>query len=246
MIDDPRSHSCDEYADNLAELALGILTGRERAATLAHVDSCPRCAEELEQLSHVSDAVVSIAPGVEPPLGFEVRLFNRMGVAEAEAAPPVTSIDAARRRPKGLGWLRASPRWTLAAAAVVIALVLGLSLGWSTGSGQPGSTQGEVTHPGGREVATAALTDAGRTVGRVSTYGGANPWMTVVLAGSSTDGTVTCEVVTNDGVTHKVGSFDAKDGHGAWGAHLWVAPQDVRKAEVVSSNGTVIATALLS
>jgi hypothetical protein len=244
MIDDPRAHPCGEYSDNLAELALGILTGRERAATLAHVDSCTRCAEELEQLSHVSDAVVSIAPDAEPPVGFEVRLFSRMGLAEA--SPPVTRIGSAHGRPKGFGWLRASPRWTLAAAAAVIALVLGLSLGWSTGSGHPGSTQGEVAHPEGREVATAALTDAGRTVGRVSTYGGSNPWMTVVLAGSATDGTVTCEVITNEGVMHKVGSFDAKDGYGAWGAHLWVAPQDVRKAEVVSSNGTVIATALLS
>jgi hypothetical protein len=244
MIDDPRAHGCDEYSDNLAELALGILTGRERAATLAHVDSCTRCAEELEQLSHVADAVVTIAPETEPPVGFEVRLFSRMGLAEAP--PNITSIGSARRGPKGLRWLSASPRWTLAAAAVVIALVLGLSLGWSTGSGPSGTTQGEGAHPGGREVATAALVDAGTKVGRVSTYGGPNPWMTVTLAGSSTDGTVTCEVVTSDGVTHKVGSFDAKDGHGAWGAHLWVAPQDVRKAEVVSSNGTVIATARLS
>ena len=238
MIDDPHTHPCDEHSDNLAELALGILTGRERAATLVHVDSCTRCAEELEQLSRVADAVVTIAPGVEPPVGFEVRLFSRMGLAEA--APPVTSIASARRRPKGFRWLSASPRWTLAAAAVVIALVLGLSLGWSTGSGRGGTT------PGGREVATAALLHAGTKVGRVSTYGGSNPWMTVTLTGSSTDGTVTCEVITSDGVTHKVGSFDAKGGYGAWGAHLWGAPPDVRKAEVVSSNGKVIATALLS
>lgn len=107
MIDDPHTHPCDEHSDNLAELALGILTGRERAATLVHVDSCTRCAEELEQLSRVADAVVTIAPGVEPPVGFEVRLFSRMGLAEA--APPVTSIASARRRPKGFRWLSASP-----------------------------------------------------------------------------------------------------------------------------------------
>jgi hypothetical protein len=69
--------------------------------------------------------------------------------------------------------------------------------------------------------------------------------MIVTLAGSSTDGKVSCEVVTANGVTHKVGSFSAKDGYGAWGAPLGVAPQDVRTAEVVSSNGTVIATASL-
>ena len=60
MIEGARPTPCDEYSDNLAELALGILTGRERAATLAHVDSCPRCADELEQLSHAADAVARI------------------------------------------------------------------------------------------------------------------------------------------------------------------------------------------
>jgi hypothetical protein len=239
MINDPRQHQCDAHSDNLAELALGILTGRERAATLAHVESCPRCAEELEQLAHVSDAVVSIAPEVEPPVGFEVRLFSRTGLTEA---PPTPRVAPARRQATPLRWVAASPRWALAAAAVVIALVLGLSLGLSSGPVPPGTRQTQGARP---EVATAALIEKGRTVGRVSTYGGTNPWMIVTLAGSSTDGKVSCEVVTANGVTHKVGSFSAKDGYGAWGAPLGVAPQDVRTAEVVSSNGTVIATASL-
>jgi hypothetical protein len=244
MIDDPRQHLCDEHADNLAELALGILTGRERAATLAHVDACPRCAEELEHLSHVADAVVSIAPEVEPTVGFEVRLFNRMGLVES---PLISTAPSASRR-RATAWRRVatSPRWALAAAAVVLALVLGLSLGWSSG---PSHTV--TPHAGGgarseKEVATAALVENGRTVGRVSTYGGSNPWMIVTLADSSTHGRVICDVVTANGVTHKEGSFSAKDGYGAWGAPLRVAPQDVRKAEVVSSNGAVIATATLS
>jgi hypothetical protein len=242
MSSDARQHVCEEYADNLAELALGILTGRERAATLAHVDACPRCAEELEHLSHVADAVVSIAPEVEPPVGFEVRLFNRMGLAESSLT--ATRRPASRRAG---AWRRvaASPRWTLAAAAVVIALILGLSFGLSGAPSAPSN------HPGGgggiseNEVATAALIERGHTVGRVSTYGGSNPWMIVTLAGSSTHGKVICDVVTSDGVTHTVGSFSAKDGYGAWGAPLRVTPQDVQKAEVVSSNGAVIATASL-
>ena len=63
--------------------------------------------------------------------------------------------------------------------------------------------------------------------------------MIVTLADSWSDGKVTCEVVTDDGVTHKVGSFTAKDGYGAWGAPLRVAPQDVQKGRggVVQRNG---------
>jgi hypothetical protein len=238
MSDNQATHQCAEFSENLAELALGILTGRERAATLAHVDTCPRCAEELEQLSNAADAVVSVAPEVEPTMGFEVSLFDRMGFAEASAAP---SVAPSRRRVEPFRWAARSPRWALAAAAAAIALVIGLSIGWSTGPDRSGGPQSGA----GAEVARASLVANGSNVGSVHTYGGSKPWMIVTLADSWTDGTVTCEVVTADGVTHKVGTFTAKDGYGAWGAPLRVAPQDLRKAEVVSSNGKVIATASL-
>jgi hypothetical protein len=237
MIEDPRP---DEYSDNLAELALGILTGRERAATLAHVDSCSRCAEELEQLSHAADAVVSVAPEIEPTMGFEVRLFSQMGLADVAPTP---EVHRSGRRSAPAVWVARWPRWALAGAAAVIALALGLSIGWSTGSGHDGKTQKE--GPAGAVVAAANLTVNGSTVGSVNTYGGPKPWMIVTLADSSSEGKVTCEVVTKDGVTHIVGSFTAKDGYGAWGAPLRVAPQDVRRAEVVSSSGKVIASAAL-
>ena len=82
MSDDMDERGCERYSCELAELALGVLTGRERVETLSHVESCPRCAEELEQLSRVADTVVQVAPESEPPVGFEVRLFERMGVAD--------------------------------------------------------------------------------------------------------------------------------------------------------------------
>ncbi len=94
----------DEHSELLAELALGILTGRERAATLAHVENCPRCAEELELLSRAADAVVQVAPDREPPVGFEVRLFERMGVIDPKKSRIVPSY------------------WVLAAAAAIVAL----------------------------------------------------------------------------------------------------------------------------
>jgi hypothetical protein len=234
MTDDQQP--CDAYAENLAELALGILTGRARAATLAHVDSCAHCAEELEQLSRAADAVVSVAPELEPTVGFEVRLFNRMGLGDDPV--PVSTVPD-----KGHGGLfhrvAGAPRWALASAAAVVALLVGLSIGWSV------STPAGSPHEAGA-VATATLREHGNAVGTVATYGGSTPWMVVTLDDSSANGTITCEVVTANGVTHRIGTFSASYGHAAWDAPLKVAPQDVRKAEVVSSNGTVIATASLS
>jgi hypothetical protein len=232
MSDDLQTHGCDDdaYAGNLAELSLGILTGRERAATLAHVESCPRCADELEQLSRAADAVVRVAPEMEPPVGFEVSLFSRMGVSEVQP----------RRRTFGI------PRWALAAAAAVVALVVGLSIGWTTGSPTKSPTSVALPTPAGKPVAAANLVENGVDVGHVFTYGGKTPWMFMTLADSAAHGRVICEVVTTDGVVHKVGSFTAKGGYGAWGAPLPVSPQGVRSAEVVSSNGAVIATATLA
>jgi hypothetical protein len=70
--------------------------------------------------------------------------------------------------------------------------------------------------------------------------------MVVTMEDSSAHGALTCEVVTDNGVIHKIGTFSATYGYAAWDAPLKVAPQDVRKAVVLSSNGTVIATAALS
>jgi hypothetical protein len=229
MTNEPHISSCPEYAGHLAELALGILTGRDRAATLAHVESCANCAEELEQLARAADAVVQVAPDVEPPVGFEVSLFSRMGVDEV----------ALRRRP-------GPTRWMLAGAAAVVALALGLGIGWSTGSAPPVHPTATPPHRVGTPVAAADLMEHGKAVGRVSAYGGSMPWLSMTLADSSARGRVTCRVVTVDGVTHTIGTFVADRGYGAWGAPLSVAPQDVRQAQVVSANGAVIATATLS
>jgi hypothetical protein len=202
------------------------MTGRERVRALSHVESCPHCAEELEQLSRAADAVVQVAPEVEPPLGFEVRLFERMGVA---AVP--------HRK-----WRRA-PRWVpaaLAAAAAAVALAVGLTLALSSPTPPSQNAAGPARH-----VAVANLIERGENVGRVITHGGADPWMSMMLADSGARGTVDCVVVTKDGVTDWVGSFTAKNGYGAWLAPLHVDPKDLRAAQVVSPSGTVIAAATL-
>ena len=228
MSDDLRERGCEQYSNELAELALGVLTGRERAQVLAHVESCPRCADELEHLARVADTVVQAAPEMEPPLGFEVRLFEQMGVTDV------------RRRHRHRR-LRPS-RWTTAVvgvAAAALALGLGLSL---TSSSKPTVT----AQSHGQQVLTAALMENGATVGHVVTVGGHTPWMSIMLSDSTVHGTVNCVVVTDDGVTHRVGTFVAHEGYGEWSAPLHhVNPADVRTAEVVSPSGTVLASATL-
>jgi anti-sigma factor RsiW len=228
---------CAGFSDDLAELALGALAGRERARTLAHVDECPRCAEELEQLSRVADAVLQTAPEVEPPVGFESRLFERMGVTESAARRRVRLRSLPSLRPR-------RPReWALtavAAAAAVAALGFGLST-----TTAPSVTQAKAEH-GSTNVLSGSFVQDGHTVGHVVAVGGSRPWISMMLEDSTAQGVVNCVVVTRDGVTHEVGSFDAHQGYGAWVAPLHFEPKDVWKAEVATPDGAVIASATLT
>jgi hypothetical protein len=221
MSDDMKK-GCEGSSEDLAELALGVLTGRDRARVLSHVESCPRCAEELEQLARVADTIVQVAPESEPPLGFEVRLFERMGVA-----------DVRRRRFRRSHWIPVS------VAAAAAALALGLGLGLSSSPAPSATAQGH------HRSVSGDLVENGRLVGHVAAFSGSKPWMSMTLADSSARGTVNCDVVTDQGVTDRVGTFVARQGYGAWSAPLSVNPADLRTAEVVSPSGTVIATAAL-
>jgi hypothetical protein len=146
----------------------------------------------------------------------------------------VADVRPQRRRLRPTLWVPA----VAAAAAAALALGLGLSL-----SSSPAPTVSAQAHH--KTEVSANLVENGETVGHVVAFGGARPWMSMTLADSTARGTVNCVVVTDDGVTHHVGTFVARQGYGAWIAPLHVNPKDVRIAEVVSPSGTVIATATL-
>lgn len=214
------SPTCEVVRDELAELALGTLTGRQRSAALTHVASCRGCRAELEHLALAADALVQLAPSVEPPVGFEVRLFERTGLGAA-AAPP-------RRRRLRVG--------VVAAGVVVAGLAFGA--GWVAAPGQ-GST------PGGR-LTSAPLVAAGRRVGEVTLDTGGPSWLFMTVADADRTAEVTCEVTTSSGRSVRVGSFWlSPGGYGAWGAALTVPGARVRSARVVAADGTVVASATL-
>ena len=86
-LDDMDDMSCDEFAEVAAELALGVLTGRERAAALAHLDGCESCREQVRELTMAQDELLALLPSAEPPAGFESRVLERIGLtAPAQSA----------------------------------------------------------------------------------------------------------------------------------------------------------------
>ena len=84
---------CDVVRPLLAELALGTLPGAERASALVHLESCAGCRHELDELSEAADALLLAVRAADPPVGFEVRLLDRMRLGDGtspEALPAVT------------------------------------------------------------------------------------------------------------------------------------------------------------
>ncbi len=51
---------CAEFADVAAELALGVLTGRERAQALAHLDRCDACRQTVRELTVTGEELVGL------------------------------------------------------------------------------------------------------------------------------------------------------------------------------------------
>ncbi|MER6923493.1 hypothetical protein ABT314_31815 [Streptomyces spiralis] len=57
----PNDVMCDKLREIGAELALGVLPGRERAGAVAHLERCADCREHIRQLTQVGAQAFLIA-----------------------------------------------------------------------------------------------------------------------------------------------------------------------------------------
>lgn len=231
--------NCAQFADVAAELALGVLTGRERAEALAHLEQCDACREHVRALTVTGEGLLGLLPAKEPPAGFESRVMDRLGLAA-----PAPRLARFRRRTAGgsagttgpFGRMSGGTRRILAAAAVVVALAGGLAGGWSL--------HAATSTPAQPALSTAALLSAGRqNVGEVFLYNGDPRWMYMTVDLDSGNGTVTCQLISTDGRVTTVGSFRLADGYGSWGSPSWVGDGSPSGARLVAANGAVLASA---
>jgi len=98
--------SCAELADVAAELALGVLTGRERAVAIAHLNTCEACREDVRQLMATGEQLRELLPPAEPPAGFETRVLQRLGLPVPAGQDAQGSQDARNRQGSQHGWNR--------------------------------------------------------------------------------------------------------------------------------------------
>jgi hypothetical protein len=228
---------CDEFAAVAAELALGVLTGRERAGALAHLDGCDACRENIRQLTTVAEGLPGLLPTSEPPPGFETRVMERIGLAMPATEPSEPGKDRPGITARPGQWSGRTRRMLTVAAVTVMIVGAGLA-GW-------GLNTATSTTPRSPLSSATLLTASHKQAGEIYVYDGEHPWfyMAVDLPGEST--TVICQLVSKDGYITTVGSFQLVNGYGAWGSPAREEHGPVAAARLVAANGTVLATAAL-
>jgi hypothetical protein len=224
---------CEQFADMAAELALGVLTGRERAEAIAHLDRCEACRENVRQLTVTGEDLLVLLPAREPPAGFETRVMDRLGMAAPRPRRPRHT-----KQPRRLRWSRWSrTRRMLAVAAVALAVVVSGLGGWGLRA---------VTAPSaGSLLSTASLVSASHEpAGEIFMYGGSPRWLYMsVDMDSGGTGTVICELVGRDGRVVPLGRFQLNGGYGSWVSSPPLERGPFTGARLVSADGTVLATA---
>jgi len=212
----PTGAECEAFQDDLAVLAMGGLTGHDRARTLAHLEGCPRCTARLEELSAAVDALTTLIPEATPPEGFAERTVAQFRSERTTARP----------------WARR----VVAVAAVVVTLALGAGVGeWVA------TSQGNAPATAFRAVPLRSAQGTEGSVVLVSTGNRGWLWMTVHDAPNS--GTVTCSVLLTDGSRREVGRFSLAGGYGEWTATLPFAVTSVRAVTLLDQAGTRVAVA---
>jgi anti-sigma-K factor RskA len=127
-----------EVHPNLAAFVLGGLEAQEAAEIRHHLDSCPDCQSELEELRKVNRALDAAPPPVAPPAYLKGEILSRVRAEhpsnKAEAADESSPLEEQRRyhgtsrfnRFKELRIVLPSA----AAAAVVAVIALGVFFGF--------------------------------------------------------------------------------------------------------------------
>lgn len=205
---------CERFEDDVAALALGTLTGRQRADVIAHVEGCRSCESLLELLSATSDQLLELAPVVEPPIGFEVRVLNRIRATERARAT------------------RSRRRVALFAAAAIAIGVLGFTAGDLFGNGSPQPNTA---------AAHAALRSDGHSVGSLSVRSGNPARLVVKISHLKRSGPVVCRVTDEKGRSVTLGIFWLYQGSGSWTVTMPFPAKDLRSATISTEQGTRLA-----
>jgi hypothetical protein len=203
---------CAELREVSVELALGDLSGSERADAVSHLGSCPMCGQLVGDLTRVAEELLLLAPELEPPPGFESRVLARL-------------TDQARPR-------RFRLRSLVAAAAALVMLAVG--------GGLLVQTVDRDDRP--ETVRTAlAISASGRATCRVVVHGERPASLVVSIDGpAGTTWEYLVEAQPSEGAAIPVGRFALDDGHGLLAANVPVDADELKSVRVFDTEGKLL------
>ncbi|MCA1833273.1 MAG: zf-HC2 domain-containing protein [Actinobacteria bacterium] len=211
------NETCAETRELAPELALGAISGPERARVLGHLSSCVDCRLFVEELTEAADALLLLSPDAEPPLGFESKVLKSM------ASPR-----------------RSFRRLTALLAAAVIASA-GTWAGFQlTHRPDPITKEYVATLRalGGQSLRAARLTTGQTVVGHALLYEGRPSWIFVDVAHAGDSGILTINAQLSDGSVVQVGGVRMNDGRGSWGGTLSIQVDSIDAVTIVDASGS--------
>ncbi len=221
---------CAEGELLLPELALGTLTGEDRARALEHVGNCQRCSDELRRLNELGDELLLLAPSAGPPVGFESRVVDRLGVS---------SEKKWKQRKK-----------VLITAVALLSILLSASAMYVVGRGDrelADAYRDTLRIANGEYVAAHPLTDErGVRSGYIFGYQGSPSWIFCVITSGRSTTTYDGEVSSEDGRTWELGEIYVHEGEGSWGKSLPIPLHDLKEIRLVAQSGEETLAAIWS
>jgi Putative zinc-finger len=209
--------TCTQVRELAPELALGVLTGAERAEAVAHVNDCTRCRNLLADLSGAADTLTLVVPEREPPAGFERDVLAAM-----------------QTRPRGAR-LRRVGALAIAAAVACIVTIVGVRV--VDGSREPAPV---VRAPVTPEVVAAPMVGSDdQVVGQVFATTGEHPWAYLFVEYGQMPAGSYRITRRDDSGSEAIGDMQVIDGRGFWGAPF-APPDGEATIALVAADGTTV------
>ncbi len=222
-MNDPTPISdCVAVSELLPELALGTLSGTERADVLAHLDRCAACRERSADWAAMVDVFPTLLGEAEPPAGFEARTLERLKADRSKVA----------RRPRLQRVLAVA---AIVAAAVIVSVAAVRIIDARGGSGSSDT-----------DVASANMVgNGGRYAGDAFTTSGHDRYVFVDVNFGAKSGMYRIEAVDAKDRVTALGRLAVSGGHGAWAGELPASGghDALAMVRLVDSSGAVLCAA---
>lgn len=207
--------TCTSVRERAPDLALGALTGPERAEVVGHLDGCPSCQALVGEYSSVADSLLDLVPEAEPA---------------TELAPPVLAamqpVRHRRRRHRVVA--------LVAAAIIAICAASGLTVALVSGGGGGNSSSAAPA------LRSAPMVGAGDvTVGRVVSTGDRPLKLAVSVDYWVPDGHYQLAALAGNGESSAVGTLQVSGGRGTWTGRATSVGRPVA-VELVDDSGNVV------